>query len=413
MKILQLAQFYDPVIGGEERHVRTLGQCLAQRGHSITLITFATAANEGETSDGDVRIIRVRPSASRLPFVYSDRSWPHAMPIPDPAITHAITTEVAKNRPNIAHAHNWVVNSALRPLRRAGVPLVMTLHDYSQVCPTKRLMEMRRRDCTGPALAKCLACSAEKFGRLSGTATLLGNASLSRRRRDSVDQFISVSEAVASRVASRPKQTIVAAGVDSIVIPNFIPDSQVVEGVSRVASDAPIAFVGDLSKDKGITVLLQAYRRLRHAPSLILVGRRMPDTPEDLPRGAYETGPLPHSAAMDLVRDAQVLVVPSTWQDPCPTVVLEGMAAARPVVASAVGGITDMVADGETGLLVPPGDADALAVALSAILSDRERATSMGQAGRDRSRSFTVSAVVDRLERVYSKHAPSNTHQPK
>lgn len=168
-----------------------------------------------------------------------------------------------------------------------------------------------------------------------------------------------------------------------------------------------------MSKDKGITVLLEAYRRLRHAPSLILVGRRTPDTPEDLHRGAYATGPLPHSATMDLVRDAQVLVVPSTWQDPCPTVVLEGMAAARPVVASAVGGITDMVADGETGLLVPPGDADALAVALSAILSDRERATSMGRAGRDRSRSFTVSAVVDRLEHVYSKHVPSSTHQPK
>lgn len=225
-----------------------------------------------------------------------------------------------------------------------------------------------------------------------------------------MDQFISVSKAVASRVARRPRETIVAAGVDSIVIPNFMPDSQVVEDVSCVVSDAPIAFVGDLAKDKGITVLLEAYRRLRHAPPLILVGRRTPDTPEDLPRGVCATGPLPHSAAMDVVKDAQVLVVPSTCQDACPTVVLEGMAAARPVVASAIGGITDMVVDGETGLLVPPGDVDALAEALSTILGDQERAKSMGRAGRDRSRSFTVSATVDRLERVYLRaieHTPA------
>lgn len=410
MKILQLAQFYDPVMGGEERHVSVLAQSLAQRGHSVALVTLATAADEGESSDGEVRIIRVRSSASYLPFVYSDRRWPHAMPIPDPGVARAITNEVAKNRPDIAHAHNWVVNSALRPLRRANVPLVMTLHDYSQVCPTKRLMEMRRRNCTGPALAKCLPCCAEWYGRLSGTATLLGNSLLSRRRRDSVDQFISVSQAVAARVAARAQRTIVSAGVDSVVIPNFVPDSQVVEDVSCVASGAPIVFVGDLAEDKGIAVLLEAYRRLQHAPPLILVGRRTPDTPEDLPSGAHATGPLPHSAAMDVVKGAQVLVVPSTCQDACPTVVLEGMAAARPVVASAVGGITDMMVDGETGLLVPPGDVDALAEALSTILGDQERAKSMGRAGRDRSRSFTVSATVDRLERVYLRaieHTPA------
>jgi len=66
-------------------------------------------------------------------------------------------------------------------------------------------------------------------------------------------------------------------------------------------------------------------------------------------------GSLPHAEAMELVGRARLLVVPSTWQDPCPTVVLEGMAVRRPVIASAVGGITDMVLDGETGLLVPPG----------------------------------------------------------
>jgi len=175
--------------------------------------------------------------------------------------------------------------------------------------------------------------------------------------------------------------------------------------IPRAPLDAPIAFVGDLVKDKGINVLLDAYCHLQHAPPLILVGRRTPESPIDLPRGVHATGSLPHSAAMEILRKAQVLVVPSTWQDPSPTVVLEGMAAGRPVVASAVGGITDMVINGETGLLVPPGDADALAAALSTVVNNPDQARAMGLAGRNRSRSFTVSAVVDRLEAVYSSLA--------
>jgi glycogen synthase len=404
MRILQLAQFYDPVIGGEERHVNTLSQCLAQRGHSVTLITFATASDEGESRDGDVRIIRVRSGASRLPFLYSDPSWPHAVPIPDPAVTRAISKEVEENRPDIAHGHNWIVNSALKPLRRAGVPIIVTLHDYSQVCSTKRFVQKRQNECTGPAPAKCTACSAEKFGRLSGATTFVCNAVMSRQRRRNVDQFISVSHAVASRVAIRSNETMVAAGVHSTVIPNFIPDSQVVDDLPPIRSDAPIVFVGDMSNDKGISVLLDAYGRLEDPPQLVLVGRYTPETPWNLPSGASATGPLPHSEAMNILKGARLMVVPSTWQDPCPTVVLEAMAAGRPVVASAVGGITDMVVDGETGLLAPPGDAKALSESIAKVLGDPELASSMGLAGRDRSRSYTVSAVVDRLEKVYLEH---------
>lgn len=404
MKILQLAQFYDPVIGGEERHVNTLSQSLAQRGHSVTLITFATSLDEGESRDGEVRIIRVRSSASRLPFLYSNPSWPHAVPVPDPAITRAISKEVGANLPDIAHGHNWIINSALKPLRRAGVPIIVTLHDYSQVCPTKRFVEKREHECTGPEPAKCMACSADKFGRLSGATTFLGNVVMSRQRRRNVNQFISVSHAVASRVAIRSNETMVAAGVNSTVIPNFIPDSQIVDDILPPTSDAPIVFVGDMSNDKGISVLLDAYGRLHDPPKLILVGRFTPETPPNLPSGASSTGPLPHSEAMNILKGARLMVVPSTWQDPCPTVVLEGMAAGRPVVASAVGGITDMVVDGETGLLVPPGNAEALSVSIAKVLGDPKLASSMGSAGRDRSRSYTVSAVVDRLEKIYYEH---------
>ena len=89
-----------------------------------------------------------------------------------------------------------------------------------------------------------------------------------------------------------------------------------------------------------------------------------------MPDGAQWLGALPHDEVLPLFRSARAVIVPSMWADPCPTVVLEAMAAGRPVVASASGGILDMVVDGVTGRLVPPGDVSALAQAISSVLRD-------------------------------------------
>ena len=113
-------------------------------------------------------------------------------------------------------------------------------------------------------------------------------------------------------------------------------------------------------------------------------------------------GEVPHHEVVSLFHSARAVVVPSVWADPCPTVVLEAMAGGRPVVAAASGGIVDMVIDGQTGFLVPPGDADALAGALDALLNEPETAAAFGIAGRDRAREFTVSAVVSRIEAMYT-----------
>ena len=142
MKILQLAQFLPPVAGGEERHVWNLARALAARSHEVTLLGFATGEDPAGASVVDgVRVVRVRTAASRLPVLYSDPSRPHALPLPDLEVSRAIAHEFAGGRYDVAHAHNWIVNSALGPAAKAGVPLVMTLHDYSHICATKRMMD--------------------------------------------------------------------------------------------------------------------------------------------------------------------------------------------------------------------------------------------------------------------------------
>jgi glycosyltransferase involved in cell wall biosynthesis len=399
VRILQLAQFLPPVPGGEERHVWNLSRALAARGHEVTLLGFAAGEEPGTTQTDGMRVVRVRTAASRLPMLYSDRSRPHALPLPDPAVSRAIRRELATARFDVVHAHNWIVNSALGPTSRAGVPLVMTLHDYSHICATKRLMEFGRQRCPGPAPKRCLPCATSHYGAANGAVTLAGNAWSAPRRARHLTGVAAVSSAVADAVVVPAGQWLHSASLDARVIHNFIPDEIIVDEIAPTAPDAPLLFAGDLSADKGIPTLLDAYGRLQSPPPLVLAGRSAQDW--RFPAGARWVGTLPHDEVVALFNSARAVVVPSVWADPCPTVVLEAMAAGRPVVAAASGGIVDMVVDGQTGYLVPPGDAAALAGALDRLLREPETAKAFGVAGRDRAREFTVSAVVSRIETLY------------
>jgi len=235
-----------------------------------------------------------------------------------------------------------------------------------------------------------------------GAVTLAANTWSARRRSDRVSRFAAVSSAVATAVDLRDKSWPSGASLNVEVIPNFIPDDIVLDEIPPTGPEAPLLYIGDLSPDKGIQTLLDAYRLFDGPPPLVLAGRPGPGSAWTMPDGVQWLGELPHDEVLRLFRSARVVIVPSIWDDPCPTVVLEAMAAGRPVVASASGGIVDMVVDGVTGLLVPPGDASVLAQAISSVLRDPRAAKAFGVAGRNRARQFTVSAVVERVERLYA-----------
>jgi len=263
MKILELAQFLPPVSGGEERHVWNLSRALASRGHDVTLLGFATDEDgPGKSMAEGVRLVRVTTAASRVPFVYSDSSRPHALPLTDPAVARAITRELAQGRYDVAHAHNWIVNSALGPTADAGVPLVMTLHDYSHICATKRLMEFGTRRCPGPEPMRCLRCSTDHYGRFNGAATLAANVRSARRRAARITYAAAVSSAVAEGVSIPHDHWMSGTQLRTRVIHNFIPDEIVLDEIPPTRPDAPLLFVGDLSADKGVQSLLASIFRV-------------------------------------------------------------------------------------------------------------------------------------------------------
>lgn len=392
--MLMVSQFYPPVAGGQEQHVRNLALALAARGHDVDVITIATGAPAGTGFDGAVRVHRVRTSAQRLlSRLYSDAGRPHTTPVSDPAFRRAVQRLLGSHKFDVVHAHDWSVASAMGPARRAGIPLVLTQHDYGHICATKRLMR-GDRVCPGPTPTACLRCSAAQYGPVTGPGVAAANAVVRHSRTRHVGAFIPVSSVVAAR-------TGLAGRSAHAVIPNFVPDGLLVDkAVPR--PDGPIVFVGDLSRDKGVDILLDAHRRLGGRPRLLLAGRITDETPSDnLGEQVELLGLLDHDAVIDLMRSACLVTLPSIVPDCCPTVVLEAMALGRPVVAAASGGIVDLVDDGVTGLLVAPGDPAALCTALESVMIDQTNAARMGQMALQRAHSFTASAVVGRVEQVY------------
>jgi glycosyltransferase involved in cell wall biosynthesis len=415
MRILLLAQFFPPDIGGEERHVYNLAEILANRGHTVSVATHRVAGSpDEEVLPSGVRIYRFATMAMNyFAGVYSSSRFHHP-PVPDPVAVNALRRIINETQPDVVHAHNWVVNSVL-PLHKKSATgkrfgLVLTLHDYSNSCATKRLMR-NGSPCDGPSVARCLRCSTDHYGAAVGPVTAAGTRAMRVWKAHAIDHFVSVSNAVASN-------NHIPAAVSS-VIPNFIPDSIVLTAEERSAGcpepqadvDLPpggfLLFVGDLSTQKGVPTILRAYELLgQNRPPLVLIGRRAPDTPEQFPDGIELRLEWPHGKVLEAFRRCTVALLPSVWPDPCPTTVLEAMASGCPVVTTPMGGIVDMVTDEESGILVSPGDAAELAKAVDRLLTDGDLRTRLAAGGRARVQEFTASRVVERLEAVYAEFAP-------
>ena len=188
------------------------------------------------------------------------------------------------------------------------------------------------------------------------------------------------------------------------------------ESRSQKAAGVPtVLFVGRLVERKGVAHLIEAVARLRERPLRLVIVGDGPERPrlEALARssGALDRvefrGRVSDAELQRAYRDADVFVLPSVLDARGDTeglgvVLLEAMNYGIPVIASRIGGIVDIVVEGETGLLVPPGDEAGLAAALDRVLGDPAFASRLGEAGRRRlAEQFSWDAIVSRLEAVY------------
>jgi glycosyltransferase involved in cell wall biosynthesis len=227
-----------------------------------------------------------------------------------------------------------------------------------------------------------------------------------RMQNRAVDMYLPVSQSVADG------SQLTNSSLPYEVVPNFIPDesaslkADVDAQLAQLPKQPFMLFVGSFSRQKGMDILLDAYRGLDTPVPLVMIGYELSDFPLsklDIPANVYILKNLPHEAVMEAWRRSKIGIVPSNWHEPSPSVVMEAMAMGKPVIATRVGGIPDIIADGENGLLVPPGDVLALRRAMQHLVNDPLLCEQMGAIALRRVVGFQAGNVVSRIENIYQQ----------
>jgi glycosyltransferase involved in cell wall biosynthesis len=399
-----LSQFYPPIIGGEETHVSTLSRALAARGHHVCVVTLWNEGLPKFELDQGVRVYRIRGTLQRAEWIFKEAERRHVPPFPDPELVEQLRRVILIERPEIVHSHNWLGRSFLPLKAWSKARFVVSLHDYNLRCAKKSLL-YHESTCSGPGFIKCLNCAGKHYGKVKGFVTTLSNWVMSAGERALVDMFIPVSQATATG------NGLVNSGRPYCVIPNFLTELPAVPGdrerfetyLAQLPQEPFLLYVGDLRRFKGIKVLLKAYESLNDPPPLVLIGRTCEDTPAELPGNVFNLGRWPHGAVMEAWKRSLLGLLPSIGPETFGIAALEAMSMGRPVIAARSGGLAEVVADGKTGLLVPPGDAVALGESIEYLVKHSEIREQMGQAAREHAFQFSTDLIVPRIEQVYRK----------
>ena len=334
-------------IGGSERHLLTLLPALAERGLDVRFVGLDNPAAAPEPFYAELTV----------PFERLSCRWDF-----DSRLVRRLRR--ALRGADLVHTH--LVHADVHGALAARAPLVSTKHndDRFRLGPYRYVERL-----------------------------------LTRRFR----RVIAISDALRTFTVERvglpsDKVEVVHYGLDELPEPwGENPELELPEG-ARV-----LLCVARLAPQKGVDVAVRALPAIRaqHPGAVLVVLGEGPERPRLAAEGVYLPGRVGDVAAW--YRRAELVVHPARWEG-FGIALLEAMLAGKPVVASAVSSAPEIVADGLTGLLVPPDDPAALASAANGLLADPARAGAYGSAGLERARSeFSVERMAERTAAVYER----------
>jgi len=442
LRVLMLSGWYYPdSIGGTERYVHALARLLLTRGHEVT-VAAPSGAEERYFFEG-VPVYRY-PVSERPSRAEVRGEAP-------PAYLDVFRVFLDDYRPDIVHMHSVTRGCGFYhalSIKQAGLPLVLTIHVPGVTCVRGTLMRWGSRPCDGlmrvrrcgacllhqhglprplgwwvaslpPNVSAALARGGGRWGSLVGTSGYLVEwMNRTRRLLDLPDRIVIVAQWL--------RDVLVRNGVAAhklLLSRHGLPATP-----SRLPRRSPplpgqplrIGYIGRFDPVKGVHVLVEAVRRLPPSPPIELRLYGVAHGPEAQRylarlRAAAEgdrrivfSGELSDEHRWDILADLDILAVPSLCLETGPLVVLEAFAAGLPVVGSKLGGVAELVSDGQNGILLPPGDVYAWARAFQRLASEPHLLTAL-TAGIPRVRSSL--AVVEEMLHLYA--GLLDAHKPK
>jgi 1,4-alpha-glucan branching enzyme len=356
MKIALVTSFFEP-IGGQENVTRCLFNELANAGHDVTVITIH---NEWEDPNGKIRLLE--------PL----NNIPHKVLIPgspaiDGLIAIRLTAALKKLNPQLIHVQDeFVLPATVIANRRLKFPIICSCHNnlFSYTGKT----ESTRERITN------FLFRTRKYNYIS--------------RLKEVDAIISVSDYI--------KKELISVGIDkrkiqTIYNVHFLTPPKRTNSEPPYQSNIILFSLGRLVWYKGFDVLIKAFRiAVKKEPSIkLIIAGNGPElwhlrglvTAYQLEHYVHLTGRVSDELVQRFYSDSDIVVLPSIYPDPAPIVTMEAMSFKKPIIASRIGGIPEIVIDNVNGLIVPPDDPQKLAEAILVLARNKQLRETMGQAG--------------------------------
>lgn len=397
LTVLNVGQNYY-IRGGSDQYQFALAQLLSNHNHQV--IPFASLNPKNRDTPWSKYFPQgvnfEHPEISDIvKFIYSRQA------------AESIELLCREQQINIAHLHIYygqLTGSILTPLKQAGIPIVQTLHEYKIVCPVYSLMSNNEicEDCHGSAFWKATLkrCNRGSIARSllstveSYTARILGSIS-------KVDRFIAVSN------FQRTKLIELGIPSDKITtIHNFVNLSNVTP--SQKLGEYLLYF-GRLERYKGIFTLIEAASTLKDIP-LVIVGD---GTERAKVKQIIEQQDLKHIELLSfqqgkelqqLIKESICTITPSEWYETFGLSLIESFANGKPVIATRIGGMTEIVSDGADGYLIDPGNVVELRERMEWMSRNRDRALQMGSLGREKvEQQFSPKTHYQQLMKVYQE----------
>lgn len=397
MRILLVNKFHY-LRGGSEKYYFELAQLLKSKGHTVG---FFSMKHEENITTGDAEYfveeidLNTGSKLKALDVIYSQEN------------KRLMAKALKEFKPDIVHINNFqrqLSASIIDAIKEKNIPIVMTAHDLNPICPASIMLYNGEvcDDCITKGYTQCIKKKCVKGSTLKSTLGVMEKKYYDIHKVfRKIDCIISPSEFNKNQLVNGKLKYN-----EIVTLHNFVNES---ERNDYVLGDYAF-YLGRLSKEKGILNLIEAIGDIPNA-KLLIAG----DGPERERIEAYISehkldgritllGYQNQDSIHKYITNSRFVVIPSICNENCPYSVLEAMEIGKPIVASRIGGIPELIADGENGYLYKADDINELKEKLTLLLDDDEKVNSFAQKSRELYESYySPDSYYNELIKIYNK----------
>lgn len=400
MKILMVNKFHY-LKGGSEKYYFELAELLKEKGHEVAFFSMEDEKNI-HTGCKEYFVPKIDLNSNNklkaLDVIYSKEN------------KKKMKEAIEDFKPDIVHLNNFqrqLSASIIDAIKEKDIPIVFTAHDIQAICPNKTMLDSKNNICEKCLSGKYINCTKKNCIKDSKLKSILGTLEncyyrFKRIYTEKINYIITPSEYY--------KQKFIEDGISPLkiqAIHNFIDvDSYNVP----IEDEAYGLYLGRISIEKGVIDLINSFEKVEkgklyiagEGPEIERIEKLIAE--KKITDKVKLLGHLNKEQTIDKIRKCRFAVLPSIWIDNCPYSILETMAIGKPVIGSNMGGIPELIKNGETGLVFSSGDINQLAEKMQILFSDAQLAHNLGNKAKElANKIYTKNYYYEEIIKIYER----------